>query len=719
MSGRSGPRQGQPPTPHTSPASTRATTDSSVLATLARLFPFLKPALPRLIAGMLCALGASLTALMVPQVLEWAVNEPLLGSVQTGETSGVWLAVAMVAGLGALEAVLIALRRWFILVPGTRVESNLRMSLFTHLQDLPVGFHDQWAGGQLLSRSMTDLSTLRRFLSFGIVMLVVNASTIAVGTYLMVNLGGVLGLIFLLGALPVIYLSFRFSRQFRHIARLSQDQAGDLATTVEESVHGIRVLKAFGRAREAYHSFSAEADQLRRTEIRKARAMSAFSFAITTIPEVVLGFTVLLGIWLVTNGDMSVGALVAFFATAAVMAGPVEQVGELMAMSLTAKTAVDRYFEVLDSPNEVTDPDEPVRITHPRGDVRFDGVRFHFPDAPLVQPVPQGRPDQPVEPARAEVLAGVDLQIRAGETMALVGLTGSGKTTMVALVPRLYDVTGGSVRIDGVDVRDVTRQDLRTLVSIAFEDATLFSASVRENVLMGAPPGQDTDADLDRALTVAQADFAYHLPDGVDTVIGEEGLSLSGGQRQRLALARAVAARPTVLVLDDPLSALDVSTEEAVTAHLRAELEDTTTLIVAHRPSTVALADRVAVLQEGRIVGVGTHSELLATNDHYRFVISSLVADEQYQREQEEYDRQQLAFEGRPRRAEEDDGFDADGDYRPPGGNARPAGGADRRADGADRSADGAARPADGDARPADRDAPPTRQPQHPQGTHR
>lgn len=656
------------------PGSPGARTDSSVVATLARLFPFLKPALPRLIAGMVCALGASLAALAVPQVLEWAVNEPLLGSVEAGDTSGVWIAVAIVAGLGVLEAVLIALRRWFILVPGTRVEANLRMSLFTHLQDLPVAFHDQWPGGQLLSRSMTDLSTLRRFLSFGIVMLVVNASTLAVGTFLMIRLGGVLGVIFLAGALPVIYLSFRFSRQFRHIARLSQDQAGDLATTVEESVHGIRVLKAFGRGREAYHSFSAQADELRGTEIRKARAMSAFSFAITTIPEVVLGVAVLTGIWLYTQDLVTVGALAAFFATAAVMAGPVEQLGELMAMSLTAKTAVDRYFEVQDTPNAVTDPEHPKEVTEPRGDLRFEGVRFHFADAPLVEPIPQGRPDQPVEPARAEVLTGVDLHLRPGETMALVGLTGSGKTTMASLVPRLYDVTGGAVRLDGVDVRDMTRRHLRTMVSIAFEDATLFSASVRENVLLGAPPGRDGQEDLHRALTIAQAHFVHDLPRGVDTVIGEEGLSLSGGQRQRLALARAVAARPTLLVLDDPLSALDVTTEEAVTGHLRAELTGTTTLIVAHRPSTVALADRVAVLQEGRIVGVGTHSDLLATNEHYAFVISSLVADEQYQREQAEYERQQLTLDKRSSyghgRASghtgdegHDDGFDDDGAY--------------------------------------------------------
>lgn len=581
---------------------------------------------------MLCALAASLCALAIPQVLEWAVNEPLLGSVASGETSGLWLAVALVAGLGIVEAGLIAARRHLILVPGTKVEARLRMSLFTHLQDLPVAFHDQWPGGQLLSRSMSDLSMLRRFLSFGVVMLVVNASTIVVGGVLMVQLGGPLGVVYLVGALPVIYLSYRFSRKFRHISRLSQDQAGDLATTVEESVHGIRVLKAFGRGREAYRSFSAQADELRGTEMRKARAMSALSFAITSIPEVVIGGCVIGGLWLFSQDQISVGALVAFFATAAVINGPVEQLGELMAMSLTAKTAVDRYFEVKDTPNVVQDPEEAAEVVEPKGEITFDQARFHFADAPLVEPVP-GRPGQPTEAARAEVLAGVNLQVRPGETMALVGLTGSGKTTMAALVPRLYDLTGGALRIDGVDVRKMSRAHLRTMVSIAFEDATLFSASVRENVLLGAPEGQDTEADLDRAMMIAQADFARKLPHGVDTVIGEEGLSLSGGQRQRLALARAVAARPSVLVLDDPLSALDVTTEEIVTEHLRAELAETTVLIVAHRPSTVALADRVAVLRNGQIDAVGTHSELLATEAHYRFVITTLEADEAYERE--------------------------------------------------------------------------------------
>ena len=599
---------------------------TAVVATLARLYPFLRPALPWLIAGMLSALGASLCALAIPQVLEWAVNGPLLGSAADGDRSGVWTAVLLVLGLGVLEAGLVAARRAFILIPGTRVEASMRMALFRHLQDLPIAFHDQWPGGQLLSRSMADLGQLRRWMSFGLIMLVVNTTTIGVGVGLMVHMGGVLGIAYLCGALPVVYFSYRFSTRFRRISRLSQDQTGDLATTVEESVHGIRVLKAFGRGREAYQNFSVQADELRSTELSKARTLGGFTFAITTISEAVLGACLLGGVWLVANEQLSVGALLAFFATAAVVNGPVEQLGHLVSMTLYAKTAVDRYFEVLDAANELPDPAEPISPEHPVGDLVFDDVVFQYPDEPTPDQAWRD-PARPAEAPRTEVLAGVDLHVRPGETMALVGLTGSGKTTMISLVPRLFDVTSGTVSVDGVDVREMSRRELREIVSIAFEDATLFSSTVRENVLLGAPEGHRSDADLDRALTVAQADFVRDLPAGLDTTIGEEGLSLSGGQRQRLALARAVATRPKILVLDDPLSALDVATEEAVTAHLREELAQTTTLVVAHRPSTVALADRVAVLQDGQITAVGTHSDLLANHPHYRFVISSLVEE--------------------------------------------------------------------------------------------
>jgi ATP-binding cassette subfamily B protein len=278
-------------------------------------------------------------------------------------------------------------------------------------------------------------------------------------------------------------------------------------------------------------------------------------------------------------------------------------------MTLDAKTAIQRFFEVIDEPVLINDPKEPVSIASPKGRLEFRDVHFRYPDSKLDQP---------------DLLRGVDLVLEPGESVALIGITGCGKSTLTALTTRLYEVTSGSIELDGVDIRSLTRHELRSHIAMAFEDATLFSASVRDNVLLGRP--DSTEQELAEAISIAQADFVYELPDGLDTKIGEEGLSLSGGQRQRLALARAVAAKPAVLVLDDPLSALDVDTEALVEQALRKVLKKTTALIVAHRPSTVQLADRVALMQDGKIVVVGKHSELLASNEHYRYVISSLDA---------------------------------------------------------------------------------------------
>jgi len=296
-----------------------------------------------------------------------------------------------------------------------------------------------------------------------------------------------------------------------------------------------------------------------------------------------------------------------------------------LSMTFDTRTAVDRFFEVMDAPNAIQDPEHPKTIRSPEGRLKFTDVHFRYEDSAAQYP---------------DLIDGLDLTLEPGETMALVGLTGSGKSTVTALTTRLYDVTGGSITLDGVDIRDLTRIDLRRHIAMAFEDATLFSASVRDNVLLGRPEASEDD--LAEALEIAQSAFVYDLPEGLDTRVGEEGLSLSGGQRQRLALARAVAAKPEVLVLDDPLSALDVDTEALVEAALRRVLAATTALIVAHRPSTVMLADRVALLQGGRITAVGKHSELLASNEHYRFVISSLEdeeAREAIERERQQNDR--------------------------------------------------------------------------------
>ncbi|BCW80084.1 ABC transporter ATP-binding protein [Arthrobacter sp. NicSoilC5] len=569
---------------------------------ISRLYPHVRPIIPRLLLGLLCALLASVVALTIPQVLRVLVNTALQPG---GSADAVWTSAGVILVLGVAEAGLVALRRQFVINPATTVETRMRVSLYDHLQELTVSFHDRWGSGQLLSRAMTDLNFLRRWMAFGAIMLVVTTLTVVIGIVAMFAMSWQLALIFLAAAVPIIINSFRFRTRFSKVARRSQDQAGDLATTVEESVHGIRVLKAFGRSREALENFNEQAEELRQTEIEKARHQATFTLVVTLLPELALGAGLVVGVMLCASGELSIGSLVAFFATAAVIASPVEFSGMLLAMALTAKTAVDRHYEVMDTRNTITSPAEPRRPGELAGALQFTNATFAFEDAP----------DKPI-------LKDINLDVRPGETMALVGITGSGKSALIQLVPRLYDVTSGAISIDGVDIRDFEVEELRRIVGVAFEDTTLFSNSVRDNVLLGAPVRSEEV--LDEALDVAQAHFAYSLPQGVDTLIGEEGLSLSGGQRQRIALARAIAARPRVLVLDDPLSALDVHTEELVEARLREVLADTTTLIVAHRPSTVALADRVALLENGRIAAVGTHTELLGRNQHYRYVIASL-----------------------------------------------------------------------------------------------
>lgn len=573
---------------------------TSMLSSLRRLWPHAREFAPRVALGISAAAAASVVALLIPRVLEAFVNGPM--SSGDADAGVLWLGVALVAALGLLEPALLVARRRLVLAPGLRLEANLRLMLYRHLVDLPPAFHEQWSGGQLLSRSVSDIRRFRRWLSFGLVMMVVNTITITVGVVFLIATSPLLGGIYLVVAVPAFLASLRSRRTYRGLSRRSQDQAGDLSTTIEESVHGIRILKSFGRENRALDDFTAQAEQLMHTELGKARSRAFVSFIMTLLPETALAVILVIGVLLVGNGALTVGGLLAFFATAALIAGPLDRLSEQFAMSLDARTAIDRYLEVLGLPNPMPDPEPPVAIPDGAGEVVFDGVAFAYSDAPTTP-----------------VLRDVSLTLRAGETIALVGLTGSGKSTLAQLVPRFYDVSAGRILVDGVDVRDLARADLRTLVSIAFEEPVLFSGSVRENVCVGDPDA--TEHELRAALETAEARFAYALPDGLDTRIGEEGLSLSGGQRQRLSLARAILANPRVLVLDDPLSALDVGTEAAVSTRLRAHLSRTTTLVIAHRASTVALADRVALLSDGRIAAIGTHSELLRTSPQYRHVI--------------------------------------------------------------------------------------------------
>ncbi|GGU39626.1 ABC transporter ATP-binding protein [Streptomyces daghestanicus] len=621
----------------TTPVTATDTTDRSAVRTLLRLWPFVRPVRARLFTAAFTAVLASCVALVIPLVLKWMVDGP----VTDRDPAGVWLGALYLLLLGVAEALLFGLRRWLVARPLSHVEAEMRAALYRRLQRLPVSFHDRWPSGQLLSRGTTDLMLLRMFLAFPLTFLLVNGVTILVGVVIMLAQDWTLGLVILGPAVPLVLTLSVFETKYSAIARRAQDQVGDLTTVVEESVLGIRIVKGFGRHRSQARAFHELSRTLRGTELHKARLLAAIWAVIVTLPEVAVAAALVVGSVQVADGELSAGTLVAFLSTALALRWPIESIGFLLAMSQEAATATERYFEVMDEEPEsdaVADPravGAAPRATGPRTDrpgtgapaagpgtrprpdtrtagtgradgLRFHQVRFRYPDAP---------------PGTPPVLDGVDLHIRTGESLALVGATGSGKTTLTALVPRLHEVTAGRITLDGTDITALPRQQLRSLVAVAFEEPTLFSASVGENVLMGA--GDDAgDAELARALSIAHADFAHTLPEGTATQVGEQGLSLSGGQRQRLALARAVVGRPRFLVLDDPLSALDVHTEAAVEAALRRVLADTTALIVAHRPSTVLLADRVALLSGGRITAVGTHQELLRTHAEYAHLMS-------------------------------------------------------------------------------------------------
>jgi ATP-binding cassette subfamily B protein len=485
------------------------------------------------------------------------------------------------------------------------MESVLRSDVYAHLQRLPVGFHDGWQSGQLLSRATSDLSAIRRFLNFGLVFLVINFVTYTTVVALLVGYYWPLGTLVVLSTIPLCIISLRFTRRYNAMSRAMQDQQGDVATLAEESAGGIRVIKAFRKHDHMARAFEQRAERLYGTAVGKARLVATTWPRFDLVSNTMLATSLVGGAVAVSLGHLTVGELVAFVSLQLMLIWPVDALGYIIANGQEAMTAADRIYELLDAEPTIVDRPNAVAIkkAEVRAALRFEGVRFQFPGA-----------EEPV-------LRGVDLEVQPGQTLAIVGATGSGKTTLASLVPRLIDPTAGRVTLDGRDIRDITLRSLRSVIGFAFEEATLFSMSVRENLTLGRPDA--TEAEIDEALSIAQADFVRDLPWGLTTRIGEQGLSLSGGQRQRLALARAVLGKPRLLVLDDPLSALDVHTEALVEEALARVLHGTTAILVVHRPSTVALADRVALLDDGVIAAVGTHSHLLATVPAYRAVLSA------------------------------------------------------------------------------------------------
>ncbi|MQA32711.1 ABC transporter ATP-binding protein [Modestobacter roseus] len=577
-----------------------AETDRGRLTALTRLWPFARPYRRLIALTFTAALLASLAQLAVPLLVPPIVEGPIAD----GDRGALLPLLGLALLFGLAEAALFFLRRWAMNVSSLQIERDLRDALYQRLQRLPVAFHEGWSSGQLLSRATSDVATIRRFVGFGAVFLLVNLITCIVVGALLVAIHWPLGLAVLATSAPLVVFGARWEKRYNTESRLVQDEQGELATDVEEAVQGIRVVRSLGRSGLVFGRYDRKAVRLRELQLGKVRTLALIWCLFEFHPQVTLAMILVGGALAVNSGALTAGALIGFIALFTVLLWPILSLGFLLAQAQEAASACDRIGELLDA--ELTVTDRPGVHPQPVGTparLRFEDVSFRFPGT--------GDP----------VLRGIDLEIAPGETVALVGATGSGKTTATALVARLYDVTGGRVTLDGHDVRDLPLDQLRRVVATAFEEATLFSMSVRENVTLGRPGAGD--AEVEEALRVAQAGFVHDLPWGLDTRIGEQGLSLSGGQRQRLALARAVLGRPSVLVLDDPLSALDVHTEALVERALREVLAETTALVVAHRASTVLLADRVALLQDGRITAVGPHGELLATVPAYRELLSS------------------------------------------------------------------------------------------------
>ena len=568
------------------------------LAALRRYLPYLRPYRWLVVLFALTQVGSLVAAASVPKVVQYIIDGPI-----THQSLGQLAIMAgVLVAIGLVEFALIFMRRHFSGVASLHMETDMRDDFYAHLQNLQVSFHDNWQSGQLLSRAVADIATVRRFVSFGLIWFLQTVVTFILVVALMLQLDWQLALLVVVFMLPIAFFSNRFHDKYKVLARRMQDQQGDLTTIIEEMATGVRIIKAFGRMTLMQKRFEDQAQLLRGTYLEGTQKRAELWTQLNFLPNLSLVAALLLGGISVIQGHLTIGGLVAFMSYIFMLIWPMEAIGYVLSMREDFQTAAERLNEVLDSRPEIADRPHARSLEHARGSIEFRGVGFKYPKS------------------NDWILRDLNLVIEPGETVGIVGRTGSGKTTLAYLVPRLYDVSEGSVLLDGIDVRELQLRSLRSHIGFAFEDPILFSASVHENLIMGRPIVSDQE--LKRAIDVAQAGFVWDLPWGLETRVGEQGYTLSGGQRQRLALARAVLGSPPVLVLDDPLSAVDVHTEAVIEEALGRSLEGVTGLLVVHRPSTLALADRVALVDGGRVAAIGTHRELLRSNELYRALLS-------------------------------------------------------------------------------------------------
>ncbi len=552
--------------------------------------------------GLLWAFGK----VSVPQLTKLGIDRGIEGRGSLVFWAGMVVAAGVIAGLFT------GWRRWLAFRESRWIETRLRERIFDHIVRLHIGFHDVTQTGQLMSRAASDLQQVQAF----VVMIPITLSNLAMVIAVVVLLIASEPALALVALMPLPFVSLlasRFSRQIHPVVLAVQQEQAQLATVVEESVSGIRVIKGFGAEGVQGAKVRVEADDIRRVSMDAARIRSRFLPALDLLPA--LGLIAVLGIGghRVMSGDMTVGDLVKFNAYITMLIWPLRNLAMTVALAQRASVALTRIQEVLGTRNEIVDPIQPVTLpgigpaTSTLGRVHFDHVSFTFP----------GKSD-------VRVIDDFDVDIEPGSAVAIVGSTGSGKTTLARLLTRFYDVDAGAIRIDGVDIRDLALADLRHAVGIVFEETFLFNDTVSQNIAFSRPDA--TPADIERSARLAGAhEFVESLPLGYGTVVGERGFSLSGGQRQRIAIARAILSNPRILVLDDATSAVDPSKEHEIREAMATVMADRTTLIIAHRAGTIALAKQVILLDGGRVAARGTHDELMRSSARYRQVLAAWV----------------------------------------------------------------------------------------------
>jgi ABC-type multidrug transport system fused ATPase/permease subunit len=576
------------------------------LRIFARLLGFLGPYKWSLALSIVLAAASQAAAIALIRITQSIIDK----GIRPGDQEVVWILVGVIAALGLVKALLMVGRRFISGKQALGVEFDMRNAIYGHLLRLSFGFYDRHQTGQLMSRATVDLQGVRFFLGYGLIFFAQNLFTIVGATAIMFWTDWRLALVALAITPALIVLAYRYSSVSHPVLRDVQQKIADVTTVAEENIVGVHVVKSFAQEEVETEKFAQRSEAVFRRTVDANRQRSIYVPLLSFIPLLAQAAILLVGGWMVVHDELTVGEFFAFNLYVSLLIMPLRMLGMWIGQSQRATASGERIFQILDEPEEIAERPGAIELPPGEGRITFEGVSFGYD------------PERPV-------LDGIALEVEPGRSIAVIGHTGSGKTTLTALVPRFYDVTTGRVLVDGTDVRDVTLTSLRRSIAVISQDPFLFSTTVRENIAFGAPDA--TDEEVERAARLAQAhEFVAALPQGYETVIGERGITLSGGQRQRVAIARAIVTNPRILILDDATASVDATTEAKIRAGLREAMEGRTTLIIAHRLSTISLADEIVVLDHGRIAARGTQGELAERSAVYREIYEHGLIEQEF-----------------------------------------------------------------------------------------